>query len=136
VSGVAPWGWTLNNLLAFDESGSIVETSYTGYKEEFPQGAEVTARAVSCSPLRNFAFSTQNAEEVIISVTYEKSGETFQANHTTPVTHWSGEPRDGGDEFTEEDSEDPTHWSYTFVEDPEKLNTTHASSWCNIKSNW
>ena len=134
VGGFAPQGWTLNNVVALDDFGSFVETSFKGDKVSFPQGAEVIVTPLSCSPLSKLAFSTQDAKEVIISVTYEIAGETFHATHTTRVPHWSRPPRDGGP-WKPKDDYDPTHWSYTFV-DLENLNTTHASSWCNIISNW
>ena len=126
----------MNNFVALNDDGSFVETSFEeGSFVEYPQGAEVIVMPLdSCSPIRKFAFSTQDAAEVIIDVTYEISGETFHASRTTQVPHWSGEPRDGGP-WTGEDYNDHTHWSYTLV-DLENLDTIHASSWCNIISNW
>jgi hypothetical protein len=128
----------LNNVVALDDAGSFVDTSFEeGSFMEFDEGAEVIVVPVSsCSPLMKFAFSTQDANAVFIDVTYEISGETFHASLVTQVPHWSGDPRDGG-EWTPEDANDPTHWSYTLV-DLENLENIHAaaSSWCNITSNW
>ena len=135
ITHSGPDPWELNKVVALDDSGSLVETSFGDSRVKYPQGAEVIVTPVSGSTVKKLAFSTQDAKEVIIDVTWaDNAGGTFHTTHPTQVVHWSNRPRNGG-AWQWNDNWDHTHWSYTFV-DLENLETTHASSWSNIISNW
>ena len=126
--------WALNNVIALDVSGDVVDTSFNRLIWS-PQGHEVVVKPAT-QTVKKIAFATQDAKEVMIKVTWmDDSGKTFESKQTKPtkVVHWSSQPRDGG-QWTAGDNGIPAHWSYTFV-DLENLNSAHATTWTKVHSN-
>ena len=126
--------WALNNIIALDASGSVVDTSFKRLIWS-PQGYEVIVKPDST--VKKIAFAVQNAQSVILGVTWvdSSSGNTFSRKqaHPTEVVHWSSQPRDGGS-WKAEDNNNPKHWSYTFV-DLDNLDSAHATTWTKVISN-
>jgi len=125
--------WALNNVVAFDASGSVVDTSFKKLIW-FPQGHEVIVKPVSTT-VKKIAFAVQDAKSVILGITWvdRSSGNIFSCKQVQPtkVVHWSSQPREGGPWKAEEDNDNHTHWSYTFV-DLDNLDNALATTWTKV----
>jgi hypothetical protein len=132
VTGFDQNKWALNNIIALDASGNIVETSYKTLMW-FPEGYTVV---VTPDPtVRTIAFAMQGVKQVLLTVTHWVPGTSKDLaekslSNSVSVTHWSGQPRDGGT-WQASDNYDHTHWSYNVV-DLDNLDNTHATTWSTL----